>query len=486
MRRSRSAERYRGRNKEERKMDNAPIKGIIHMIAGGPTGGDSGKSLKSVNRNGTSEKDDDGEVFGSRHPFCIQRDLGRLGLNLQMGSPRTIKDVQKLTNKVASLARFISRSADRNLPFFRTLRKVKDFQWTKECEQALRDLKQYLMTPPLLANPKASEALYLYLAVSDEAVSAALVREEAGCQSPIYYVNKMLQVVADFVVELAGETEQQGKEGWMLHVDGSSTSSAGGAGILLQGPGGVEIEVVVRFDVPTTNNKAEYEALVIGLQMALEVNVKQLDIYADPIAAKRLRFRVNRFTMLKRELYKRTAEGLLLKCLGPEKANYVLREIHEAVGNPQASGQTEVSNRILLQHLKTRLDGAKGSWVEELPGVLWAYRTTPRTATGETPFCLVYGSKTIIPAEIGEETARIAQYSSEENEQQSEAKELPSGDLVLKRVEVSKHVGKLDPNWEGLYKVTEVKMKGAYRLQDLEGKELPRPWNAHNLRKFYA
>ncbi|KAK4382773.1 hypothetical protein Sango_2841100 [Sesamum angolense] len=51
------------------------------------------------------------------------------------------------------------------------------------------------------------------------------------------------------------------------------------------------------------------------------------------------------------------------------------------VGNPQANGQTDVSNRILLQHLKTRLNGAKGSWVEELPGMLWAYRTTPRTTT---------------------------------------------------------------------------------------------------------
>ncbi|KAL0308954.1 UNVERIFIED_CONTAM: hypothetical protein Sradi_5837700 [Sesamum radiatum] len=83
-----------------------------------------------------------------------------------------------------------------------------------------------------------------------------------------------------------------------------------------------------------------------------------------------------------------------------------------AVRNPRAKGQTEVSNKILLQHLKTKLDGAKGSWVEELPGVLWAYRTTPRTATGETLFCLVYGSEAIIPEEIGEETARIAQYNS--------------------------------------------------------------------------
>ncbi|KAL0416660.1 UNVERIFIED_CONTAM: Retrovirus-related Pol polyprotein from transposon gypsy [Sesamum latifolium] len=106
-----------------------------------------------------------------------------------MGSPKTIKDVQKLTGKVASLARFISRSADRNLPFFKILRKVKDFQWIAECEQALKDLKEYL----LLANPEVGKTLYLYLAVSDNAVSSALVREEAGHQSLIYYVSKKLQ-----------------------------------------------------------------------------------------------------------------------------------------------------------------------------------------------------------------------------------------------------------------------------------------------------
>ncbi|KAL0344702.1 UNVERIFIED_CONTAM: Gag-Pol polyprotein [Sesamum radiatum] len=56
------------------------------------------------------------------------------------------------------------------------------------------------------------------------------------------------------------------------------------------------------------------------------------------------------------------------------------------VGNPQANGQTEVTNRTILQHLKTRIEGAKSSWVDELPGVLWAYRTTPRSATVRLPF----------------------------------------------------------------------------------------------------
>ncbi|KAK4397339.1 hypothetical protein Sango_1570500 [Sesamum angolense] len=83
---------------------------------------------------------------------------------------------------------------------------------------------------------------------------------------------------------------------------------------------------------------------------------------------------------------------------------------------PQSNGQTEVTNRIILQHLKTRLDQAKGNWVDELPGVLWAYRTTPRRSTGESPFNLVYGMEAIIPAEIGEKTLRIQPYESETND----------------------------------------------------------------------
>ncbi|KAK4397736.1 hypothetical protein Sango_1249100 [Sesamum angolense] len=67
----------------------------------------------------------------------------------------------------------------------------------------------------------------------------------------------------------------------MLHVDGSSTLRVGGARILLQGPGGVEIEIIAKLDFPTTNNEVEYEALTMGLEMALEVGVKQLDVYTD-------------------------------------------------------------------------------------------------------------------------------------------------------------------------------------------------------------
>ena len=54
--------------------------------------------------------------------------------------------------------------------------------------------------------------------------------------------------------------------------------------------------------------------------------------------------------------------------------------------HPQANGQVKVTNWSLLKIIKIQLEGAKGIWPDELPNVLWAYHTTVRTPTGETPF----------------------------------------------------------------------------------------------------
>ena len=67
--------------------------------------------------------------------------------------------------------------------------------------------------------------------------------------------------------------------------------------------------------------------------------------------------------------------------------------------------------------LKKRLEGSHGKWVEELHGVLWAYRTTPKTATQETPYSLVYGSEAIIPMEMHVRTTVSGSTSQEENDE---------------------------------------------------------------------
>ena len=82
-------------------------------------------------------------------------------------------------------------------------------------------------------------------------------------------------------------------------------------------------------------------------------------------------------------------------------SNLGIKNQFSSPGHPQANGQTEVTNRTLLKIIKTKLDDAKGVWLEELPNVLWAYRTTARTPTGETPFRLTYGTEAVIPVEVG-------------------------------------------------------------------------------------
>ena len=93
---------------------------------------------------------------------------------------------------MAALSKFISRLSDKSYSFFGTLKNPRDFQWTKECESALQELKSYLTTTTLLSKPLLGEVLLLYLAVSEHAVSAVLIREAGSKQLPIYYVSKAL------------------------------------------------------------------------------------------------------------------------------------------------------------------------------------------------------------------------------------------------------------------------------------------------------
>ena len=106
----------------------------------------------------------------------IEANPKKVRVILDMTSLKTVKEVQKLTGRIAALNRFVSRATNKCLPFFKTLKQA--FAWTDECETTFQELKRYLNNSPLLSPSKEGENLYLYLAVSATAVSAALVREE--------------------------------------------------------------------------------------------------------------------------------------------------------------------------------------------------------------------------------------------------------------------------------------------------------------------
>ncbi|GKB31380.1 reverse transcriptase domain-containing protein [Tanacetum coccineum] len=102
---------------------------------------------------------------------------------LNLPSPKCLKDVQKLNGNLASLNRFLSKSAEKSLPLFKTLKKCtkkSDFQWTAEAEMAFKQMKKLIAELPMLTAPKEKEELIMYLAAAKEAISAVLMTERDG------------------------------------------------------------------------------------------------------------------------------------------------------------------------------------------------------------------------------------------------------------------------------------------------------------------
>ena len=95
---------------------------------------------------------------------------------LDMSFSKSIKDIQRLTSRIAALNRFVSKSANKCLPFFKFLRNTTRFVWDDPCGKYFAYLKAYLSSLPLLVSLEPSEKLYLYLAALEENVNAVLVK----------------------------------------------------------------------------------------------------------------------------------------------------------------------------------------------------------------------------------------------------------------------------------------------------------------------
>ncbi|CAL2260095.1 unnamed protein product [Prunus armeniaca] len=201
-------------------------------------------------------------------------------------------------------------------------------------------------------------------------------------------------------------------------------------------------------------------------------------------------------------------------------AKYKIKQHLSTPRYPQGNGQAEASNKVILDCLKKRLEGAEGKWVDELPGVLWAYRTTKRRSTGETPFSLAYGTEAIIPPHItvpsinlevgsvdqnskqmrlnldlleGEREKTIIRVASYQQQLKSyydkraKVRQFQPGDLVLRKAFITaprQGSKKMNPNWEGPYVISRSGGRGSYTLDTMDGKQIPRQWNVHHLRNF--
>ncbi|GJU84711.1 reverse transcriptase domain-containing protein [Tanacetum coccineum] len=108
-----------------------------------------------------------------------------------------------------------------------------------------------------------------------------------------------------------------------------------------------------------------------------------------------------------------------------------IRQCFASMKHPQANGLVERANRSLGEGIKARLDERSKDWIEELPHVLWAYRTMIKSSNRETPFSLTYGTEAVIPAEIGMPTLRTAEIDQAKSNEEIRQCRWPFSNLPL-------------------------------------------------------
>ncbi|GJT83764.1 reverse transcriptase domain-containing protein [Tanacetum coccineum] len=243
------------------------------------------------------------------------------------------------------------------LPSLRTIKE------TPEAEQALKQLKQYLVKLPMLVAPKPKEELIMYLSASYGAISAVLMTERDTVQTPVYFASRALQapelsytpkeklvlalvcvakrlrryfqahpivvitnhpikqvisrpdvagrlqkwsvmlgehnityrprtsvkgqILADFLVEKPNDAPPEAsvietpQEPWTLFTDVSSCVDGSGAGVILTSPEGTKFTYALRFPFATSNNEADYIALIAGLRIAARIGVGNVQVSID-------------------------------------------------------------------------------------------------------------------------------------------------------------------------------------------------------------
>ncbi|RWW19930.1 hypothetical protein BHE74_00006073 [Ensete ventricosum] len=149
--------------------------------------------------------------------------------------------------------------------------------------------------------------------------------------------------------------------------------------------------------------------------------------------------------------------------------------------HPKANGVVKVTNRAILEGLKRRVTGEHRTWVDEIPSILWASRTTLKTPTGESPFILAFGTEAVLPPEVVYPTFRVESYeessSSDRLRENLDFLEEQRAEAHLRALTYKKVVarlynckGKLAPNWEGPYRVESTIREGTYAIITMEGK----------------
>ncbi|GJS92965.1 reverse transcriptase domain-containing protein [Tanacetum coccineum] len=230
---------------------------------------------------------------------------------------------------------------------------------------------------------------------------------------PRVYVKR--KVLADFIME---RLEEEGQDDstkeeeplparWTLFKNGSSCVDGYGAGVILTDPKGIEFANALRFQFETTNNEAEYEALIAGLRK----NGYMIK-YLEKVKALTNTFRAFSIKQVPRSKNKK-ADALSKMA----STSFVHLSKQVLVEELKTNGLVERANKSLGEGIKARLGKENKNWLEEISHVLWAHHTMIKSSNGDTPFSLTYGTEAVIPMEIGMPTFRTAEVNVAKNDE---------------------------------------------------------------------
>uniref|UniRef100_A0A2N9HVR6 Uncharacterized protein n=1 Tax=Fagus sylvatica TaxID=28930 RepID=A0A2N9HVR6_FAGSY len=273
----------------------------------------------------------------------IEVDQSKIDAIQRMPEPKNLRELRSLQGHLAYIRRFISNLAGRCQPFSRLMKKDTNFEWDEACKNAFESIKKYLLNPPVLGVPIPGKPLILYIAAQEQSLGALLAQKnEVEKEKALYYLQSKAnwsrieifphrenvsctllfhsqiealhasthntfsceggpseaikgQALANFLAdhpipadwELSDDFPDEDVlyteilPPWMMFFDGAARREESGAGVVFVSPQKHMLPFAFRLNEPCSNNVAEYQALIAGLQMALDMKISYLEVYGD-------------------------------------------------------------------------------------------------------------------------------------------------------------------------------------------------------------
>ncbi|RVW45515.1 Retrovirus-related Pol polyprotein from transposon 17.6 [Vitis vinifera] len=251
----------------------------------------------------------------------IEVDPDKIRAILDMPAPRTEREVRGFLGRLQYISRFIARLTDICEPIFRLLRKSQPTVWDDQCQRAFERIREYLLSPPVLAPPTPGRPLLLYLSVSDVALGCMLAQlDDSGKDRAIYYLSKRMldyetryvmieryclalvwatrrlrHYMTEYSVHLISRLDPLrylfdrpalvGRLMRWLFSDGRAIDDdfpdEDVAAVTSLSGWRISVRLAFSDRHPATNNIVEYEACILGLETAFELGIRQMEVFGD-------------------------------------------------------------------------------------------------------------------------------------------------------------------------------------------------------------